>query len=157
MTTTPEFPPIVDAYLADLDRALASADPRERAETVAAVREHAAEALARHGWDDASASRVLDELGPVDAIAAEVTPAPAPAAPALAAPAPKFEATDVVLPILAVVVWPLAVVTLVWAIIRLRAGVGARGLQWLTIVLSAIPAVGAIVLLLLHNLSLLGR
>ncbi|MFI8524864.1 HAAS signaling domain-containing protein [Promicromonospora sukumoe] len=156
MTTTPEFPPIVDAYLADLDRALASADPRERAETVAAVREHAAEALARHGWDDASASRVLDELGPVDAIAAEVTPAPAPAAPA-PAPAPKFEATDVVLPILAVVLWPLAPVTLVWAIIRLRAAVGNRGLQWLTIVLSAIPTVGGIVLLLLHNLSLLGR
>ncbi|GAA2220517.1 hypothetical protein GCM10010413_09680 [Promicromonospora sukumoe] len=155
MTTTPEFPPIVDAYLADLDRALASADPRERAETVAAVREHAAEALARHGWDDASASRVLDELGPVDAIAAEVTPAPTPAAPV---PAPaKFEATDVVLPILAVVLWPLAPVTLVWAIVRLRAAVGNRGLQWLTIVLSAIPTVGGIVLLLLHNLSLLGR
>ncbi|MFD7023424.1 HAAS signaling domain-containing protein [Promicromonospora sukumoe] len=155
MTTTPEFPPIVDAYLADLDRALASADPRERAETVAAVREHAAEALARHGWDEASAGRVLDELGPVDAIAAEVTPAPAPAAPA-PAPAPKFEATDVVLPILAVVVWPLAVVTLVWAIIRLRAGVGSRSLQWLTIALSAIPTLGGILLLVMHSLNLLG-
>ncbi|MFD7311001.1 HAAS signaling domain-containing protein [Promicromonospora sp. NPDC059942] len=155
MTTTPDLPPIVDAYLADLDRALASADPRERAETVAAVREHAVESLARHGWDDASARRVLDELGPVDVIAAEVTPAPAPAAPA-PAPGANVEATDVVLPILAVVVWPLAPVTLVWAILRLRSGVGHRRLQWLTIVLSAIPVAVGIVLVLLHNLSLFG-
>jgi hypothetical protein len=49
MSATPDFPPLVEAYLADLDRALAGADPRERAETVAAVREHAAELLARYG------------------------------------------------------------------------------------------------------------
>lgn len=157
MTATPNLPPLVEAYLADLDRALAGADPRERAETVAAVREHAAELLARYGSDDDAARRVLAELGTVDAIAAEVTPAPAPAAPARVAPAPKFEATDVVLPILAVVLWPLAPVTLVWAIIRLRAGVGSRGLQWLTITLSAIPTVGGILLLVLHSLSIFVR
>ncbi|MFD7311081.1 HAAS signaling domain-containing protein [Promicromonospora sp. NPDC059942] len=149
MTTTPEFPPIVDAYLADLDRALASADPRERAETLAAVHEHAAEALDRHGWDDAAASRVLDELGPVDAIAAEVTPAPQ-----SAVSVEKIEATDVVLPVLAFVLWPLAPVTLVWAIVRLRSGVGKRALQWLTIVLSAIPTVVGVVFLLIHTLNL---
>ena len=156
MTATPDLPPLVEAYLADLDRALAGADPRERAETVAAVREHAAELLARYGSDDDAARRVLAELGTVDAIAAEVTPAPAPAT-AAAAPASKFEATDVVLPILAVVLWPLAPVTLVWAIIRLRAGVGSRGLQWLTITLSAIPTVGGILLLVLHSLSIFVR
>ncbi|MFI6426720.1 HAAS signaling domain-containing protein [Promicromonospora sp. NPDC050880] len=148
MTTTPDLPTTVEAYLADLDRALASADPRERAETVAAVREHAVESLARHGSGDESARRVLDELGPVEAIAAEVTPAPTPAAPAA-----RVEAVDVVLPLLAVVVWPLAPVTLVWAVVRMRAGVGNRALQWLTILLSAIPTLGGLLLLLLHRLS----
>lgn len=65
MTAIPDFAPLVEAYLADLDRALASADPRELAETVAAVREHAAELLARCGRDDESARRVLAELGHV--------------------------------------------------------------------------------------------
>jgi hypothetical protein len=148
MTATPDFPPLVEAYLADLDRALAGADPRERAETVAAVREHAAELLARYGSDDEAARRVLDELGPVEHIAAEVTPAPVPAA-----PAGRTEATDVVLAVLAVVLWPLAPVLLVWAIVRLRSGVGNRALQWLAIVLSAIPTVGGVVLLLVHTLS----
>lgn len=152
MTVTPDFPPLVEAYLADLDRALASADPRERAETVAAVREHAAEALARHGTDDESARRVLDELGSVEAIAAEATPAPAPAA-----PAGRIEATDVVLAVLTVVLWVLAPITLVWAIVRLRAGVGHRALQWVTIVLGAILTLGGIVLLLLHAMSVFSR
>lgn len=148
MTATPELPPSVEAYLADLDRALAGADPRERAETVAAVREHAAELLARYGTDDESARRVLDELGPVEAIAAEVTPAPVPAT-----TAGKAEATDVVLVVLAVVLWPLAPVLLVWAIVRRRSGVGNRALQWLTIALSAIPTLGGIVLLLMYALN----
>jgi hypothetical protein len=59
----------------------------------------------------------------------------------------------VVLAVLAVVVWPLAPVALVWAIVRLRAGVGNRALQWLTVVLGAIPTIGGIVLLLMHTLS----
>jgi hypothetical protein len=148
MTTTPDFPPLVEAYLADLDRALAAADPRERAETVAAVREHAAESLARHGTDDESARRVLDELGSVEVIAAETSPAPLPAVPARTA-----EATDVVLAVLAAVVWPLSPVALVWAIMRLRAGVGNRALQWLTIALGAIPTLGGLVLLLMYALA----
>ena len=149
MTATPDFPPLVEAYLADLDRALAAADPRERAETMAAVREHAVESLARHGTDDESARRMLDELGPVDTIAAEVTPAPAPAAMAR-----KVEVTDAVLAVLTVVLWPLAPVALVWAIVRLRSGVGNRALQWLTIALSAIPTFGGIALLLVRSMSL---
>ncbi|MCP2285944.1 hypothetical protein APR04_004880 [Promicromonospora umidemergens] len=151
MTATPAFPPLVDAYLADLDRALASADPRERAETVAAVREHAAESLARHGTDNESARRVLDELGPVETIAAEVTPAPAPAA-----PAGTIEARDVVLAVLTVVLWPLAPVALVWTIVRLRSGVGNRVLQWFTIALSGIITFGGIALLVMHAVNLLG-
>lgn len=152
MTATPHFPPLIEAYLADLDRALAAADPRERAETVAAVREHAAESLARYDTDEESARRVLDELGPVETIAAEATPAPAPAA-----PAGKIEATDVVLAVLAIVIWPLAPVALVWAIMRLRSGVGNRALQWITIVLGAIPILGGTVLLLMHALNLFLR
>ncbi|MFI2362423.1 HAAS signaling domain-containing protein [Promicromonospora sp. NPDC019610] len=150
MTATPDFPPLVEAYLADLDCALAGADPRERAETVAAVREHAAELLARYGGDGQAARRVLDELGPVEHIAAELTPAPT-----SAVPAAKIEATDVVLAVLSVVLWPLAPVLLVWAVVRLRSGVGNRALQWLTIVLSAIPTVGGVVLLLIHTLNLI--
>ncbi|MFD2793474.1 hypothetical protein ACFS27_07915 [Promicromonospora vindobonensis] len=149
MTATPAFPTLVEAYLADLDRALAAADPRERAETVAAVREHAAESLARHGTDDESARRVLDELGPVEAIAAEATPAPAPAA-----TAGKIQATDVLLAVITVMLWPLAPVALVWAITRLHSGVGNRVLQWLTIAVSAIITVGGLLLLLLHAMSL---
>jgi hypothetical protein len=150
MTASPDFPPVVEAYLADLDRALAAADPRERAETVAAVREHATESLARHGTDDESARRVLDDLGPVEAIAAEATLAPAPAT---APTAGRTEATDVVLAVLAVFVWPLSPVALVWAIVRLRSGVGNRALQWLTIALGAIPTLGGFVLLLMHTLA----
>ncbi|MFJ3407897.1 hypothetical protein [Promicromonospora sp. NPDC090134] len=147
MTATPDFPPSVEAYLASL----AVADPRERAETVAAVREHAAELLARYGTDEVSVRRVLDELGPVETRAAEVTPAPAP----VSAPG-ETEAMDLVLVVLAVVLWPLSPVTLVWAIVRLRTGVGNRALQWLIIALSVIPSVGGIVLLLMHAMSLAG-
>ena len=117
------------------------------------MREHAAELLARYGDDDESARRVLDELGPVEAIAAEATPAPV-TTPVPATTAGKTEATDVVLTVLAVVLWPLAPVILVWAILRRRSGVGNRALQWLTIALSAIPTLGGIVLLLLHVMSL---
>lgn len=150
MTTTPELPPLVEAYLADLDRALAGTDPRERADTVAAVREHAVESLARHGRDDDGARRVLGELGPVEHIAAEATPAPV-AIPA--APAGKVEPTDVVLAALAVLLWPLAPVFLVWATVRLRAGVGNRALQWVTIALSAVTVVAGVVLVVTHLLS----
>jgi hypothetical protein len=59
----------------------------------------------------------------------------------------------VVLAVLAVFVWPLSPVALVWAIVRLRSGVGNRALQWLTIALGAIPTVGGIVLLLIHTLA----
>jgi hypothetical protein len=162
MTTTP-FPPLVEAYLADLERALASSEPRERAETLAAVREHAAESLALHGADDAGASRVLDELGPVDAIAAASTPAgttgtgtgttATPTAPA------GTTAADVWLVVLAVaslavfVVPVLAAAAVVWAAVRLRAGAGSRGLQLLALALGAVSFLGAVALYVSHLLA----
>jgi len=156
MTATP-FPPLVEAYLADLDRALSDADPRERAETLAAVREHAAESLARHGTDDDSARRVLDELGSVDTIAAEATPAtPAPAPRPGAAPTP---AADVWLVVLAVVSLGLFVVpvvaaaAVVWAAVRLRSGAGNRTLQRVALAIGGVSFVGAVALFASHVLA----
>lgn len=157
MTAAPAFPPLVEAYLADLDRALASSDPRERAETLAAVREHAAESLALHGADDAGARRVLDELGPVDAIAAASTPAPPPAA--APAPAPRTPAADVWLVVaafasLAVFVVPVvAAAVVVWAVVRLRSGAGNRTLQRVALAVSGVSFVGALALYVSHLLS----
>jgi len=157
MTTTPAFPPVVEAYLADLERALAASEPRERAETLAAVREHAAESLALHGSDDAGARRVLDELGPVDAIAAASTPSP-PAAATPVAPA-ATPAADVWLVVLAVASLALFVVPLVagaavvWALVRLRSGAGNRGLQRLALAVGAVSFVGAVALFVSHVLA----
>lgn len=70
--TTMQHQPMVEAYLEELDRALVGTDPREHAETMAAIREHLADALPI----DASSARVrqvLDELGSVDTIAGSVT------------------------------------------------------------------------------------
>ncbi|MFE5310685.1 HAAS signaling domain-containing protein [Isoptericola sp. NPDC056605] len=157
MTTTPAFPPLIEAYLADLERALAASEPRERAETLAAVQEHAAESLALHGSDDAGARRVLDELGPVDAIAAASTPAsPAAAAPGAATTTP---AADVWLVVLAVaslalfVVPPVAAAAVVWALVRLRSGAGNRGLQRLALVVGAVSFAGAVALVVSHVLA----
>ncbi|MEU2201274.1 hypothetical protein [Isoptericola sp. NPDC019482] len=159
MTTAPAFPPLVEAYLADLERALAGSEPRERAETLAAVREHATESLALHGSDDAGARRVLDELGPVDSIAAASTPmAPAPAA-ASPAPALRTPAADVWLLVLSIASLALFVVPLVaaaavaWAIVRLRAGAGNRGLQKLALGVGAVSFVGALALYVSHLLA----
>ncbi|MGE9364343.1 HAAS signaling domain-containing protein [Isoptericola nanjingensis] len=157
MTAAPAFPPLVEAYLADLEHALAASEPRERAETLAAVREHAAESLALHGSDDAGARRVLDELGPVDAIAAASTPA-APAAAAPAAPA-ATPAADVWLVVLAVASLALFVVPLVaaaaviWAVVRLRAGVGNRRVQTLALAVGTVSFVGAAALYVSHVLA----
>ncbi|MEL7975300.1 hypothetical protein AAG589_05505 [Isoptericola sp. F-RaC21] len=158
MTTAPAFPPLIEAYLADLERALAASEPRERAETLAAVREHAAESLALHGSDDAGARRVLDELGPVDAIAAASTPAPAAAA-APVAPASPTPAADVWLVVLAVASLALFVIPLVaaavvvWALVRLRSGAGNRGLQKFALVVGAVSFVGAVALFVSHVLA----
>ncbi|MFE5294302.1 hypothetical protein ACFQ8T_19145 [Isoptericola sp. NPDC056618] len=158
MTAAPAFPPLVEAYLADLEHALAASEPRERAETLAAVREHAAESLALHGSDDAGARRVLDELGPVDAIAAASTPA-APAVPAAPPPPAAAPAADVWLVVLAVVSLALFVVPLVaaaaviWAAVRLRGGVGHRRMQQVALAVGAVSFVGAAALYVSHVLA----
>lgn len=158
MTAAPALPPLVEAYLADLEHALAASEPRERAETLAAVREHAAESLALHGSDDAGARRVLDELGPVDAIAAASTPA-VPASPGTPTPAAPTPAADIWLVVLAVASLALFVVPLVaaaaviWAVVRLRAGTGNRGLQRLALVVGAASFAGAVALSVSHLLA----
>ncbi|SKC45591.1 HAAS signaling domain-containing protein [Krasilnikoviella flava] len=161
MTASPAVPPLVEAYLDDLDRALTTADPRERAETLAAVREHAAESLARYGADDDSARRVLDELGPVDAIAAAATPAgtttAAPAAPTPdRAPTPAADVWLVVLAVfsLVTVVAPVAAAaTVAWATVRLRSGAGNRAMQRLALGLGAVALVGSTALYVSHVLA----
>ena len=49
MNSTEQMPALLEAYFADLDRALIGTDERERAETVQAMREDAAEMLLRYG------------------------------------------------------------------------------------------------------------
>lgn len=68
MTTSP----LVTAYLADLDRALAGADPADRLEIVDAVREHIDAGLAELGASptQAEVAGVLRRLGTADDVAA---------------------------------------------------------------------------------------
>lgn len=64
--------PLVAAYLADLDRALAGADPADRLEIVDAVREHIDTAVAELGAapTQAEIAGVLRRLGTADDVAA---------------------------------------------------------------------------------------
>ena len=64
--------PLVAAYLADLDRALAGADPADRLEIVDAVREHIEASLAELGASptQAEVAGVLRRLGTADDVAA---------------------------------------------------------------------------------------
>lgn len=64
--------PLVAAYLADLDRALAGADPADRLEIVDAVREHIDAAVAELGASPTQAqiATVLRRLGTADDVAA---------------------------------------------------------------------------------------
>jgi len=155
MTRTPAREhPLVTAYLTDLERALVAADPRERQDTLDAVREHLTEALGPSP-STADVTEVLADLGSVDVIAASVTPAgqtpavalagPTPV-PATAAPAPGPDAGAVVALVTAafallvmllapVVAIPFALAALVVATLRVRSG-GSR-LAWSAVVLSA--------------------
>ncbi len=63
--------PLASAYLDELTSALAGTDPRERAETLDAVREHIADFLAeRDDPSDEDVREVLSQLGSVDQVAA---------------------------------------------------------------------------------------
>lgn len=67
---------LIDAYLADLDRALRRGDPAEREEVVAAVTEHIEAALADKPQPVTTrdVEDVLQALGSVDSLAAEIDP-----------------------------------------------------------------------------------
>ncbi|MGN7701591.1 HAAS signaling domain-containing protein [Cellulosimicrobium sp. 22601] len=149
---THPFPPLVEAYLADLDRALEGADPRERSETLAAVREHTREALALRGSDDDAVRHLLEELGPVDSIAAAAgTPAPAPAS-----GPPLADTLLVVLSVVSLVLFivPLfAVGTVVWAGTRLRAGAGDRSRQKTALVIGVVALVAFLAVLVSHYVA----
>lgn len=69
---TPATSPLVTAYLADLERALADADPSDRLEIVDAVREHIEVELAELGASptQAQVAGVLRRLGTADDVAA---------------------------------------------------------------------------------------
>ena len=69
-------PPLVAAYLADLDRRLSGADPAERADIVDSVREHIDVALdeLEHEPTGDDVQRILADLGPVDAVVAAWSP-----------------------------------------------------------------------------------
>ena len=131
--------PMVEAYLADLDRALSGSDPREHAETMSAIREHLADAIA----PDATAEQVrhaLDELGPVETIAASTTQSTStPGRPGIDGLAIS------------------ALIALVTGIAHLRTTRQGKPLAWAAVVISALTLVTSLVLamtLLASNNSL---
>ncbi len=132
--------PLVQAYLADLDRALVGSDPREHQDTLDAVREHLEEALGEEPTSD-DVRRVLAGLGSVDAIAAGTTPVVAPPAVTVlpAAPAPGRADPGALV----------ALVALVVAILRVRRPSGRSTLAWSALVVSGTTLVLSTVLGLL--------
>lgn len=136
--------PLVVAYLGDLDRALSSADPQERIDTVTAVTEHLTDAL---GGDaeptTAQVQAALDELGTVEKIADAATPASASASASSASSAdetqrgqwvaPALLATSIVSLVLPLLGALLAIGCLVAAIVLLRGDAPRRGLLRATI------------------------
>lgn len=145
--------PLVAAYLADLDRALIGAHPQERADTLAAVREHLDAAL-DEDHDKEAALAVLADLGPVERIAASATPA-------AERPVPKVD-TDwtaralltcalVALAIVWAVPWvaaPVAIGTLIMASVQVRRGSRRSGTIYASIVLSVVTLLVAAVMAL---------
>ena len=128
--------PLVAAYLTDLERALATTDPHEREDTLAAVREHIEDALGGAPQDAATAQAVLSDLGPVERIAATATPADRPT---VVAPAASTDLTSAGLLLFAaasfavvfalpLVAAPVAVGTLVGTLVQLRRTRGQRGM-----------------------------
>lgn len=154
--------PLVQAYLADLDRALVGSDPREHQDTLDAVREHLEEALGEEPTSD-DVRRVLAGLGSVDAIAAGTTPVVAPPAVTVlpAAPAPGRADPGALVALVASLVAvltlflspyvaiPLALVALVVAILRVRRPSGRSTLAWSALVVSGTTLVLSTVLGLL--------
>ncbi len=155
--------PLVVAYLSDLERALSSADPQERIDTLASVTEHLTEAL---GGDVEPTTdhvqAVLDELGSVEQIANATTPASAAASSASSADdtqrgqwvAPTLLAASILSLLIPFVGALLAIGCLVTAIVLLRGDTPRRGMLratvWVsiaTLVFSALMALGVLALI----------
>ncbi|MCC3267576.1 HAAS signaling domain-containing protein [Arthrobacter gengyunqii] len=157
MNTTEPMPALLEAYFADLDRALIGTDERERAETVQAMREHAAEMLHRHGVSEKTAERVIGDFGPVEQIAAAATSTPAPAS----APAPTRSWSDIWLLVGSIVsllfyVFPLfGIAMLIWAILRIRRNSGNRTLQKAALWVSGVSVAFSIGMFISHALHAL--
>jgi len=150
--------PLVAAYLADLDRALIGSDPREREDTLEAIRDHLREALGEAPTSD-DVRGVLADLGSVDAIAAGTTPSASAATVTVVPAAPDARldrgalvalvASVLALLLLFVSPWaglPLALVALVVAVQRTRRGGDRSGAAWTAVVVSAATLVLGVVL-----------
>jgi len=147
--------PLVAAYLADLDRALIGSDPREREDTLEAIRDHLREALGEAPTSD-DVRGVLADLGSVDAIAAGTTPSASAATVTVvpAAPDARLDRGALVASVLALLLlfvspWaglPLALVALVVAVQRTRRGGDRSGAAWTAVVVSAATLVLGVVL-----------
>ena len=161
MNTTEPMPALLEAYFADLDRALIGTDARERAETVQAMREHAAEMLLRYGASEETAERVIGDFGPVEQVAAAATPTPAPTAAPASAPDATRSWSDIWLLLGSAVslmffVFPLfAIAMLIWAILRIRRNSGNRALQKAALWVSGVSAAFSIGLFISHALHAL--
>ncbi len=156
MNTTEPLPALLEAYFADLNRALLGSDPREHAETVQAMREHAAEIVSRDGASEQTARQVIADFGPVEQVAAAAS-----SAPGSSAPAPERSWTDIWLLAgsiagFALYVFPfIAVAMLVWAVVRIRGNTGNRRLQraalWVSLA-AVVFSVGLFTLRLVNGL-----
>lgn len=142
--------PLVVAYLADLERALASADSQERLDTVTAVTEHLTDALGADAEPTTAQVRdVLEELGSVERIADAATPASAPPASVSSADekprgswtAPALLATAIVSLVLPFLGALLAIGCIVAAIVLLRGEKPRRPLLRATIAVSIVTLV----------------
>lgn len=135
--------PLINAYLASLERALIASPDRE--EIVSSVREHITDALGVGPWDADAVRTVLNELGPVERIASLSEASTGVAEPeipskswgAVAATAAAFLSLVLVLVVPFVAV-PLAVGALVAGLVTLpRKPLRRRSTDWLAIGLSA--------------------
>ena len=143
--------PLVHAYLSDLERALAGADPRERTDVLDGVREHLGEALGDGApVETADVRRVIADLGPVEAIAAQATRAELlapPTSPPVRAVAPASDTTSIVALVTAIaaaaafftpfVSIPLAVAALVTAAVHLRSPGARKGRCWAAVAVAS--------------------
>lgn len=146
--------PLVDAYIQELEIALTGSDPREKEETIIAVRSHLEQALSM----DSSAeeiTKVLHELGNPNEIAAAMTPGPQ-AATNEQTPNDPFAWTALAVSALSLVILvpfsyfaiPLAFASLVGAGFHFRAPRANKPLTRAAIIVAALTLVIALMLAL---------